>query len=151
MSCNVYSEHREQLFQQTFRSVSHSTNSPILGMERFLTKTHKCWTILKSPFLAIIIIEPRHEKTCLCHTRTTKAQISLRIIREKEHQTHTKYPIQCPSPFSGLVSFCLSSQKWAGDNSIKSFILIEEWLRYISDWNHLHGFKVLMLSTFWVV
>ena len=26
-----------------------------------------------------IIIEPRHEKTCLCHIRTTKAQISLRI------------------------------------------------------------------------
>ena len=25
------------------------------------------------------IIEPRHEKTCLCHMRTTKAQISLRI------------------------------------------------------------------------
>ena len=26
-----------------------------------------------------IIIEPRHEKTCLCHMRTTKVQISLRI------------------------------------------------------------------------
>ena len=25
------------------------------------------------------ITEPRHEKTCLCHMRTTKAQISLRI------------------------------------------------------------------------
>ena len=25
------------------------------------------------------IIEPRHEKTCFCHMRTTKAQISLRI------------------------------------------------------------------------
>ena len=25
-------------------------------------------------------IEPRHEKTCLCHTRTTKVQISLRIL-----------------------------------------------------------------------
>ena len=25
------------------------------------------------------IIEPRHKKTCLCHMRTTKAQISLRI------------------------------------------------------------------------
>ena len=25
------------------------------------------------------IIEPHHEKTCLCHMRTTKAQISLRI------------------------------------------------------------------------
>ena len=26
-----------------------------------------------------IVYEPRHEKTCLCHMRTTKAQISLRI------------------------------------------------------------------------
>ena len=26
-----------------------------------------------------IIIEPRHEKPCLCHMRTTKGQISLRI------------------------------------------------------------------------
>ena len=26
-----------------------------------------------------ILIEPRHEKTCFCHMRTTKAQISLRI------------------------------------------------------------------------
>ena len=26
-----------------------------------------------------IYFEPRHEKTCLCHMRTTKAQISLRI------------------------------------------------------------------------
>ena len=25
------------------------------------------------------LFEPRHEKTCLCHMRTTKAQISLRI------------------------------------------------------------------------
>ena len=25
------------------------------------------------------LYEPRHEKTCLCHMRTTKAQISLRI------------------------------------------------------------------------
>ena len=25
------------------------------------------------------IMEPRHEKTCLCHMRITKAQISLRI------------------------------------------------------------------------
>ena len=25
------------------------------------------------------LIEPRHEKTCLCHMPTTKAQISLRI------------------------------------------------------------------------
>ena len=28
---------------------------------------------------ACLIIEPRHEKTCLCYMRTTKAQISLRI------------------------------------------------------------------------
>ena len=26
-----------------------------------------------------LLNEPRHEKTCLCHMRTTKAQISLRI------------------------------------------------------------------------
>ena len=26
-----------------------------------------------------VLNEPRHEKTCLCHMRTTKAQISLRI------------------------------------------------------------------------
>ena len=28
---------------------------------------------------AYLIYEPRHEKTCLCHMRTTKAQISMRI------------------------------------------------------------------------
>ena len=27
-----------------------------------------------------IIIEPRHEKVCLCHMQTTKAQISLRSL-----------------------------------------------------------------------
>ena len=26
-----------------------------------------------------LLLEPHHEKTCLCHMRTTKAQISLRI------------------------------------------------------------------------
>ena len=26
-----------------------------------------------------IVTEPRHEKTCLCHMRITKVQISLRI------------------------------------------------------------------------
>ena len=31
--------------------------------------------LLQEPF----IYEPRHEKTCLCLMRTTKAQISLRI------------------------------------------------------------------------
>ena len=27
-----------------------------------------------------ILSEPRHEKTCLCHMRTTKAQICLHIL-----------------------------------------------------------------------
>ena len=26
-----------------------------------------------------LLVEPHHEKTCLCHMRTTKTQISLRI------------------------------------------------------------------------
>ena len=33
----------------------------------------------------IVIIEPRHKKTCLCHKRTTKAQISLRIREVWSH------------------------------------------------------------------
>ena len=39
--------------------------SPSLNADRLLILTHTC--------------EPRHEKTCLCHVRITKAQISLRI------------------------------------------------------------------------
>ena len=39
-----------------------------------LMRLHRlAWTI------AVLYDEPRHEKTCLCHMRTTKAQISLRI------------------------------------------------------------------------
>ena len=29
--------------------------------------------------ISVITIEPRHKKTCFCHMRTTKVQISLRI------------------------------------------------------------------------
>ena len=36
------------------------------------------WFIV-SYWLCVLLIEPCHEKTCLCHMQTTKAQISLRI------------------------------------------------------------------------
>ena len=36
-------------------------------------------TLFSLMFSAMLTYEPRHEKTCLCHMRTTKAQISLCI------------------------------------------------------------------------
>ena len=61
-----------------------------------LQKTRKTWGLKKimvykippggggKPILAsglkgILQYQPRHDKTCFCHIRTTKAQISLRI------------------------------------------------------------------------
>ena len=35
--------------------------------------------ILRGDFQLTSVFEPCHEKTCLCHMRTTKVQISLRI------------------------------------------------------------------------
>ena len=37
------------------------------------------FTYMYVSFIFMYRIEPHHEKTCLCHMRTTKAQISLRI------------------------------------------------------------------------
>ena len=48
----------------------------------FKNSTHLVWLLGKIHTLSIEVLdryEPCHEKTCLCHMRTTKAQISLRI------------------------------------------------------------------------
>ena len=34
---------------------------------------------LRNMLFIWLVFEPQHEKTCFCHMRTTKAQISLRI------------------------------------------------------------------------
>ena len=49
---------------------------------RPLTRVCTAWQDPKNGMLGINWLrtyEPHHEKTCLCHMRTTKAQISLRI------------------------------------------------------------------------
>ena len=60
---------------------------------------HLLWSLssvkLSLRFGVFILNEPRHEKACLCHMRTTQAQISLRISTSSYIRN-----------FKTLVSFC---------------------------------------------
>ena len=38
----------------------------------------KCVSVVQIATIPVILYEPCHQQTCLCHMRTTKAQINLR-------------------------------------------------------------------------
>ena len=53
---------------------------PVLcGLQSDNTQTSKVCFKISSESIAAVVIEPWHEKTCLCNMQTTKAQISLCI------------------------------------------------------------------------
>ena len=58
-----------------------------------------CWerVVLLAFSLSFVILEPRHEKTCLCHMRTTKAQISLRSLI-------SAFAVRCRDSIISLIS-----------------------------------------------
>ena len=45
----------------------------------FVQERNSSWTTFQVSLNSVYSHEPRHEKICFCHMRTTKAQISLRI------------------------------------------------------------------------
>ena len=67
---------------------------------KYLRGLFKC-TRKRAVYL-VLINEPRHEKTCLSHMRTTKVQISLRIRTFFFRYLHSIVPILAKSKMSKL-------------------------------------------------
>ena len=53
------------------------------------------------------IIEPRDEKTCLCHMRTTKTQISVFVVRSLDSMIHLLAKSKIPCSWAGWFEYNL--------------------------------------------
>ena len=75
------------------------------------------------------IYEPHHEKTCLCHMRTTKAEISPFVVRWLD----SLIPLLAISKISRLVSLC----SWA--SQFESYLVANPEDRFSHDEAHNYG------------